>query len=89
MLIFIHFDFEKYEPRLIALTEHVKYITMVPPRRYRFFYTVNNETYIDEFLHTETLSFPETHTYEMNHEIRTFRVERGNLRSGKPKKIVD
>ena len=55
-MVFIHFDFEKYEPRLISLTEHVKYTTMVPPKKYRYFYTVNNQTYIDPNSNQETLA---------------------------------
>ena len=41
-LVYIHFDFEEYRPRLINLTDkNVKYKTMVPPKKYRYFFTHN------------------------------------------------
>lgn len=48
LLVYIHFDFERYEPRLICMNDHqVKYLTMVPPKKYRYFFTVNENILID------------------------------------------
>ena len=48
-LVFLHFDFEEYEPRLINLTElNVKYKTMVPPKKYRYFFTWNGQQFLDQ-----------------------------------------
>lgn len=49
--VYIHFDFEEFEPRLINISDvKVKYKTMVPPRRYRYFFTWNNQQFVDTFL---------------------------------------
>ena len=47
-LVYLHFDFEEYEPRLINLTDvQVKYKTMVPPKKYRYFFTWNSQQFLD------------------------------------------
>ena len=58
LFVYIHFDFEKYEPRLISLTENVKYVTMVPPKKYRYFFTVNNQVLHDSNASKEDLGIP-------------------------------
>jgi len=47
-LVYIHFDFEEYRPRLISLTDSlVKYKAMVPPRKYRYFFTCHRTSHLD------------------------------------------
>lgn len=36
---------------------------MVPPKKYRYFYTVNNEIFVDQHIVSENMALPETYTY--------------------------
>jgi NLR family CARD domain-containing protein 3 len=62
---------------------------MVPPKKYRYFFTVNNETFLDPNIAQEILALNETHSYEMNHEMKILNVQKVNYRKGKAKKIVN
>ena len=91
-LVYIHFDFELFEPRLINLTDkNVKYRAMVPPKKYRYFFTFNGKQYLDqnEEIQTSEYDFGQKYSYEMNHEQIDFEVKKVNVRSGKAKKIVN
>lgn len=47
-LVYIHFDFEEYRPRLINVNDkNVKYKAMVPPRTYKYFYTNARKQVLD------------------------------------------
>ena len=90
MLVYIHFDFEKYEPRLISQNEHViKYVTMVPPKKYRYFFTHNKEVLLDSNAQVEKLPIAEDHSYEVEHNLEQFRVESVSFRISKAKKIAN
>lgn len=90
MLVYIHFDFEKYEPRLISQNEHViKYITMVPPKKYRYFFTHNKEVLLDSNTQVEKLPIAEDHSYEVEHNVEQYHVESVNFRISKAKKIAN
>ena len=91
-LVYIHFDFELFEPRLINLTDkNVKYRAMVPPKKYRYFFTFNGKQYLDqnEEIQTSEYDFGQKYSYEMNHEQIDFEVKKVNVRSGKAKKLVN
>jgi hypothetical protein len=64
MLVYIHFDFEKYEPRLISIQDrNIKYTTMVPPNKFRYFFTCNQQICKDNSIHQELLPIAEDHQY--------------------------
>ncbi len=90
--MYIHFDFELFEPRLINLVDkNVKYRTMVPPKKYRYFFTCNNKQYLDQNTEVQTYSFdlPISYTYEIYNEKRNIEVVKVSTRTGKAKKIVN
>ena len=88
--VWIHFDFEKYEPRLISIKEReIRYVTMVPPKKYKYFFTVDRSQILENKVNCEVLPLSENHEYEMEHEMRSFKVEKVNIRTGKSKKIVN
>ena len=89
-LVWIHFDFEKYEPRLISIKDReIRYVTMVPPKKYKYFFTVDRQQILQNGVNVELLSLSESHQYEMEHEMRSFKVEKVNTRTGKSRKIVN
>ena len=47
---------------------------MVPPKKYRYFFTINNDKYIDPNAPKEIIPFTENHEYLMNNEMKTLQV---------------
>ena len=62
---------------------------MVPPRRYKYFFTHNRKQICDSDINTLKSEIPIKYTYEMYCEPVTFKVQKVNYRDGKPKKIVN
>jgi NLR family CARD domain-containing protein 3 len=90
LLVYIHFDFECYEPRLISQNElHVRYITMVPPKKYRYFFSHAQQPLLDVNAQVEDLPIAETHSYEVEHVQHEIKVDKVNYRTSKSKRIVN
>lgn len=62
---------------------------MVPPKKYRYFFTINNEKYLVPNAPKEIIPFTETHEYMMNNEMTVFKVSQVNHGKGKPRKVVN
>lgn len=62
---------------------------MVPPKKYRYFFTHNKEVLLDSNAQVEKLPIAEDHSYEVEHNVEQFHVESVNFRVSKAKKIAN
>lgn len=58
-LVYLHFDFDLFAPRLINIQEkNVRYKTMVPPTKYRYFFSFDCKQFTDKNAKTATYELP-------------------------------
>lgn len=62
---------------------------MVPPKKYRYFFSHGQQPLLDSNAQTEELPIAETHSYEVEHEQVEIKVERVNFRTSKAKRIAN